>query len=208
MGRWTQYDEDSYRLPSGFKRVGYDADTGEYVFQSASGDTWNGAPHETYGNMHRTSPPAWSNTSSRALDNNSSTADSASTPEKSKPAFRRQLSLRFLNVARSSGTKEGKEEIPSNSAGPNMFARTAQTVVRRMRSFSVPASAVGKRHTPSNEERQLAPSSYTSERKVETVKRSATLTGPSGENKNPGSENETARPTHSGNGTVPTPNLT
>ncbi|KAJ8520883.1 hypothetical protein ONZ45_g2346 [Pleurotus djamor] len=36
MGRWTQYDEDEYRLPAGVKRVGYDADTGRYYFRSGN----------------------------------------------------------------------------------------------------------------------------------------------------------------------------
>ncbi|KAF9265248.1 hypothetical protein L218DRAFT_957432 [Marasmius fiardii PR-910] len=40
-GRWTQYDEDAYRLPPGLKRIDHDTDTGEYVFtggwKSASG---------------------------------------------------------------------------------------------------------------------------------------------------------------------------
>ncbi|KIJ53805.1 carbohydrate-binding module family 50 protein [Sphaerobolus stellatus SS14] len=38
MGRWTQYDEDEYRL-QGLKRVGYDADTQQYTFQSVRNST-------------------------------------------------------------------------------------------------------------------------------------------------------------------------
>ncbi|KAJ4482052.1 hypothetical protein J3R30DRAFT_3402705 [Lentinula aciculospora] len=56
MGRWTQYDEDAYRLPDGFRRVGYDADTGQYTYEDKSGCTWNGAPYQKYGVMHRASP--------------------------------------------------------------------------------------------------------------------------------------------------------
>ncbi|KAJ7787222.1 hypothetical protein B0H14DRAFT_2954706 [Mycena olivaceomarginata] len=31
MGRWTQYNEDSTRLPVGMQRIGYDADTAQYT---------------------------------------------------------------------------------------------------------------------------------------------------------------------------------
>ncbi|KIK57310.1 hypothetical protein GYMLUDRAFT_124532, partial [Collybiopsis luxurians FD-317 M1] len=54
MGRWTQYDEDAYRLPAGFKRTGYDADTGQYTYSDRSGNAWTGAPYEEYGVMRRT----------------------------------------------------------------------------------------------------------------------------------------------------------
>ncbi|KAJ7173084.1 hypothetical protein C8R43DRAFT_680641 [Mycena crocata] len=51
MGRWTQYDEDSYRLPPGMVRTGYDADTGQYYFQDRSG-TYAGLPGSEYGPMY------------------------------------------------------------------------------------------------------------------------------------------------------------
>ncbi|KAJ7076448.1 hypothetical protein B0H15DRAFT_595026 [Mycena belliarum] len=52
MGRWTQYDEDSYRLPEGVVRTGYDADTGQYIFQSRGGETYRGVAGSQYGPMH------------------------------------------------------------------------------------------------------------------------------------------------------------
>ncbi|KAJ7172394.1 hypothetical protein C8R46DRAFT_1216235 [Mycena filopes] len=51
MGRWTQYDEDSYRLPSDLVRVGYDADTGQYTFRDRNGTYFNGVPGSQYGPM-------------------------------------------------------------------------------------------------------------------------------------------------------------
>ncbi|KAI0640249.1 hypothetical protein C8Q77DRAFT_121917 [Trametes polyzona] len=53
MGRWTQYDEDSYRLPEGMKRVGYDSDTGRYQFRDAEGALWEGPQGATFGEMRR-----------------------------------------------------------------------------------------------------------------------------------------------------------
>ncbi|KAJ6591260.1 hypothetical protein DFH09DRAFT_862332, partial [Mycena vulgaris] len=50
MGRWTQYDEDAYRLPAGMVRTGYDADTGQYTFQDRTG-TYKGLPGAEYGPM-------------------------------------------------------------------------------------------------------------------------------------------------------------
>ncbi|KAI0652671.1 hypothetical protein C8Q79DRAFT_898267 [Trametes meyenii] len=56
MGRWTQYDEDSYRLPEGMKRVGYDSDTGRYQFRGADGSLWEGPQGAEFGEMRRGTP--------------------------------------------------------------------------------------------------------------------------------------------------------
>ncbi|KAI0779010.1 hypothetical protein BD413DRAFT_513580 [Trametes elegans] len=53
MGRWTQYDEDSYRLPEGMKRVGYDSDTGRYHFRGQDGSLWEGPQGAQFGEMRR-----------------------------------------------------------------------------------------------------------------------------------------------------------
>ncbi|KAF5385074.1 hypothetical protein D9615_000991 [Tricholomella constricta] len=55
MGRWTQYDEDEYRLPEGMKRIGYDADTGRYQFQDRDGSVWQGAEGAEFSEMTRVS---------------------------------------------------------------------------------------------------------------------------------------------------------
>ncbi|KZV62014.1 carbohydrate-binding module family 50 protein [Peniophora sp. CONT] len=52
MGRWTQMDEDEYRLPAGMKRVGYDADTGRYYF-SGGGALWEGAQGAEFSEMRK-----------------------------------------------------------------------------------------------------------------------------------------------------------
>ncbi|KAJ8475054.1 hypothetical protein ONZ51_g6799 [Trametes cubensis] len=51
MGRWTQYDEDSYRLPEGMKRVGYDSDTGRYYYRGSDGSLWEGPQGAQYGEL-------------------------------------------------------------------------------------------------------------------------------------------------------------
>ncbi|KAG5639643.1 hypothetical protein H0H81_008804 [Sphagnurus paluster] len=55
MGRWSQYDEDEYRLPEGMKRIGYDADTGRYMFQDRDGSVWQGAEGAEFSEMTRVS---------------------------------------------------------------------------------------------------------------------------------------------------------
>ncbi|KAF4603112.1 hypothetical protein EYR38_003517 [Pleurotus pulmonarius] len=57
MGRWTQYDEDSYRLPPGVKRTAYDADTGVYTYRDGNGQIYTGAPHQRYGTLRPISQP-------------------------------------------------------------------------------------------------------------------------------------------------------
>ncbi|KAF9479404.1 hypothetical protein BDN70DRAFT_691635 [Pholiota conissans] len=53
MGRWTQYDEDDYRLPEGMKRIGYDADSGRYYFRDTDGSLWKGPQGAEFGQMTR-----------------------------------------------------------------------------------------------------------------------------------------------------------
>ncbi|KAI0307661.1 hypothetical protein B0F90DRAFT_44400 [Multifurca ochricompacta] len=51
MGRWSQYDEDDYRLPEGMKRVGYDTDSGKYTFCDKNGHLWEGQEGAQFGEM-------------------------------------------------------------------------------------------------------------------------------------------------------------
>ncbi|KIJ66544.1 carbohydrate-binding module family 50 protein [Hydnomerulius pinastri MD-312] len=51
MGRWTQYDEDDYRLPEGVKRVGYDSDTGRYYFRDREGLLYKGPEGSEFGEL-------------------------------------------------------------------------------------------------------------------------------------------------------------
>ncbi|XP_006453913.1 hypothetical protein AGABI2DRAFT_175659 [Agaricus bisporus var. bisporus H97] len=53
MGRWTQYDEDAYRLPEGMKRIGYDADSSRYYFQDTDGSFWRGPEGSELGELTR-----------------------------------------------------------------------------------------------------------------------------------------------------------
>ncbi|SJL10114.1 uncharacterized protein ARMOST_13498 [Armillaria ostoyae] len=51
MSRWSQYNEDSCRLPEGFRRIGYDADTKRYTFSDKRGKLYQSAPGEEYGTL-------------------------------------------------------------------------------------------------------------------------------------------------------------
>jgi len=53
MTRWSQYDEDDYRLPEGMRRVGYDGDTQTYTYQDADGSYWEGPSGARYGELRR-----------------------------------------------------------------------------------------------------------------------------------------------------------
>ncbi|KAI6087351.1 carbohydrate-binding module family 50 protein [Hypoxylon rubiginosum] len=58
MSRWSQYDTDEERLPDGMQRIGYDADTQTYTFRDTDGSTWESAPGNQYGQLHRVSSAA------------------------------------------------------------------------------------------------------------------------------------------------------
>ncbi|KAH7920941.1 carbohydrate-binding module family 50 protein [Leucogyrophana mollusca] len=55
MGRWTQYDEDDYRLPEGVKRIGYDSDTGRYYFRDREGLLYKGPEGSEFGELTQVS---------------------------------------------------------------------------------------------------------------------------------------------------------
>ncbi|KAG2022590.1 hypothetical protein CC2G_000327 [Coprinopsis cinerea AmutBmut pab1-1] len=76
MGRWTQYDEDDYRLPEGMKRIGYDSDTGRYFFRDADGSIWASAEGSEYGELSKVSGPP----SSFVADNDEDNDDVEATP--------------------------------------------------------------------------------------------------------------------------------
>ncbi|KAF9690921.1 hypothetical protein EKO04_011208 [Ascochyta lentis] len=44
-------DDDSSRLPEGFERIGYDADTQVYTFKSPEGELYESAPGNRYGEL-------------------------------------------------------------------------------------------------------------------------------------------------------------
>jgi len=50
-------DDDAGRLPAGLKRVGYDADTETYTYESPEGKLYRGAPGNRYGRLVPDSEP-------------------------------------------------------------------------------------------------------------------------------------------------------
>lgn len=48
-------EQDSYRLPEGFRRIGYDADSRRYRFCDRTGAVYLGQPGEEYGKLTKTS---------------------------------------------------------------------------------------------------------------------------------------------------------
>ncbi|MCJ1356473.1 MAG: hypothetical protein MMC33_006468 [Icmadophila ericetorum] len=53
MGRWSQYEEDGYRLPHGMTRAGYDADTQTYTYRDADGTVYEGEEGNRYGRVNK-----------------------------------------------------------------------------------------------------------------------------------------------------------
>ncbi|PSN68293.1 hypothetical protein BS50DRAFT_633898 [Corynespora cassiicola Philippines] len=53
MGRYADLESDSERLPEGFQRVGYDADTQTYTFRDNEGHFWESEEGNRYGKLHR-----------------------------------------------------------------------------------------------------------------------------------------------------------
>jgi len=81
MGYWSQFDEDSTRLPPGFRRIGYDADTATYTYEDPDGIRYEGAPCCEYGVLTKTE----SSTPARRIYSSRSNALHSSFPRSSTP---------------------------------------------------------------------------------------------------------------------------
>lgn len=57
MGRYTDEDSDSQRLPEGFQRIGYDADTSVYMFSGPDGKLYESEPGNRYGELYPAGEP-------------------------------------------------------------------------------------------------------------------------------------------------------
>lgn len=51
MNRWSQFAEDPQRLPEGFVRISYDADTQVYTFRDSNGTLYRGTSGAEYGTL-------------------------------------------------------------------------------------------------------------------------------------------------------------
>lgn len=51
--RWSSYDTDAYRLPSGITRIGYDADSQKYLFRDSSGQEYTSSSGSAYGKLEK-----------------------------------------------------------------------------------------------------------------------------------------------------------
>ncbi|KAF2437224.1 carbohydrate-binding module family 50 protein [Karstenula rhodostoma CBS 690.94] len=52
MGRWADAESDAERLPEGFQRIGYDADTETYTFRAPDGQIYESASGNRYGELY------------------------------------------------------------------------------------------------------------------------------------------------------------
>ncbi|KAI0138574.1 hypothetical protein F4776DRAFT_619003 [Hypoxylon sp. NC0597] len=55
--RWPVDGDDDERLPTGFTRIGYDADEGVYIYRAPDGSTWKGLSGRSYGELTQITRP-------------------------------------------------------------------------------------------------------------------------------------------------------
>ncbi|KAK0499161.1 hypothetical protein EDD18DRAFT_1461122 [Armillaria luteobubalina] len=133
MPRWSQHAEDSFRLPEGFRRIGYDADTMRYTFADKNGTLYRGEPGETFGTL---TPVAASATS---MDRPGAFSDgnSNSKPRESSGKLAFSDFLPPNAMASASSSVEQRLPTPPPKAHFNGAVRTAipkmQGVVQNLR---------------------------------------------------------------------------
>jgi hypothetical protein len=126
MGRWSQYEEDSYLLPEGFTRIAYDADTGRYTFRDRAGHIYVAAPGEPMKRLDRHS----SSTSRPLFDTDKPRVRRSSDPGPPPQTFQEILPSDLISSA-----------PPPPRTGPSKFIRAVrrtglpkmQVVVRNLR---------------------------------------------------------------------------
>lgn len=57
MARYTDADSDAQRLPEGFHRIGFDADTSIYTFSGPDGKLYESEPGNRYGELYPVGEP-------------------------------------------------------------------------------------------------------------------------------------------------------
>ncbi|KAF7371133.1 hypothetical protein MSAN_00748600 [Mycena sanguinolenta] len=132
MGRWTQYNEDSTRLPEGMKRIGYDADTARYTFCDREGNIYMGPAHEEYGLLSLVRKSGRSRPASPTDDRFAS--DQCSLPDTSESDS--ELSESELSVSVPTPAKTFHDLLP-----PHLIASPSP----------LPSSAASPRRSPSAE---------------------------------------------------------
>ncbi|KAF7969136.1 hypothetical protein HWV62_28262 [Athelia sp. TMB] len=120
MGRWTQYDEDAYRLPEGFTRTGYDADSQTYFFtDTKTGKQYHSGPRQRFGVLAPTSSdssnsqermfaPSRARTIQRKFDGSTNSASGSS------DTFGREGSLARAKTV--SGCKPSRKQAEESTA--------------------------------------------------------------------------------------------
>lgn len=112
--RWSSYDEDAYRLPSGMTRVGYDADSGKYTFRDGSGQEYTSASGSAYGKLEKS---GWDGGPLLPRTTRTGSASSASSAGLKSPATDFSEILSELEEEE----EEGEKDKPKEKARPLPF---------------------------------------------------------------------------------------
>jgi len=132
MSRWSKHDEDSYRLPEGMVRIGYDADTQRYTFRDKTdGSHWESLQGSTYGPLRRVTTSRISRAESYSSKNQPlSQISSAATSPSSAKDF--SEILRDINRERSDSEASRTASTTSSVSKPWQRALTFATVTSRL----------------------------------------------------------------------------
>ncbi|KAF9782140.1 hypothetical protein BJ322DRAFT_197307 [Thelephora terrestris] len=176
--RWSDLDSDEYRLPEGFRRVGYDADERRYYFHDGNGQTWRSEPGNEYGLLtrarpeppvtipRRPPPPPPPPHSKKPVDD--------SPPRESTPtfkAFREILKPHQLTSASSTPKRSHTINIPSVAALKRSSSSAASFVRSRGKYFTKSRGSKEASHDDVNEPSHTIPFRRIVSSPVETLNR-------------------------------------
>ncbi|KAJ7982820.1 hypothetical protein DFH06DRAFT_1171680 [Mycena polygramma] len=120
MSHSRRDEEDMGRLPEGFKRIAYDADTARYTFCDREGNEYLGPPHEEYGQLIRVEKKTGDSASN---DRPHAFASESSQPKPSMPTSKSTFhdllpahgitSASLAEAAQTGTPKTGEAQVPA-----------------------------------------------------------------------------------------------
>ncbi|XP_006455273.1 hypothetical protein AGABI2DRAFT_194905, partial [Agaricus bisporus var. bisporus H97] len=155
MGRWTQYEEDSARLPTGMKRIGYDADTQRYKFQDEKGVLYESEPGSAYGTLRpiaerdirKSRPNAFEPSTKTTSPGSPHTRSKSTTTGSNLRSFQDFLPSTAITSSPTPLSRESSQSSPSSDSRlPDVFSkvRSMTSAVSRLQLSHRPPEGGGR----------------------------------------------------------------
>lgn len=156
------FDEESYRLPEGIKRIAYDADTQQYTFRDRSGQLYQNPSGEMYGVLKPVSAPAAPRRSVTITERRDPALIRARSVKRPAKTFDDFLPPEYITNAEDSSSAPDSPRDDITRANRNHALPKIPRIVEAMRprAISPCASEDDDKHYLLNDDHSASPTSY------------------------------------------------